>query len=101
MARFTAGGVLAIALADGRRAYAVMLRDFPHLAFYSDKLGLEGLEALLPSPLFIVPVMRKAYSTGRWGKILNRLAESALPEIPLYFRQNVMDLEDCVLVGPG
>ncbi|MER7274755.1 hypothetical protein ABT369_09885 [Dactylosporangium sp. NPDC000244] len=51
-------------------------------------------------PLFVIAVMRSAYSAGRWGHALGRLPEKTLPAIPPVFRQEVGS-GACSIVEPG
>lgn len=96
--RWAPGGVLRIDLGSGGHAWAVMLAEFPHVAFYSMEDGPREGKSLPAAPLFVVPVERVAYSRGGWGEVLFRLPAAALPPIPLYFRQDDYAVDSCVLV---
>lgn len=96
--RFMSGGVLKVPLPAKRAAYAAMLAAFPYVAFYGEDDGLAGCRAPSGQPLFVVAVQKNAYSGGDWGPILFRLDEVDLPQIPSFFRQNVMNADDCVIV---
>lgn len=91
--RFSPGSVLQVPVGDGRSAYALMLGVRPYIAFFPD--GQSDSEILGSAPLFVVAVHNSAYSRGRWGAVLRRIAPGDLPEIPLFFRQNSMNLKDC------
>lgn len=95
--RFSPGGVLRVPVMEGRSACAVMLGVRPYVAFFSDEQEDRLTDAGIPEgdPLFVVAVHNKAYSRDRWGSVLRRVAPDALPEIPHFFRQNVLNPEDC------
>ncbi|MGQ5640794.1 MULTISPECIES: hypothetical protein [unclassified Streptomyces] len=69
------------------------------MAFYEDlTMDAEKLTSFDQDPLFVVAVHKTAYSTGRWGAIIGRAPKDALPPIPVFFRQNVLNPADCVIV---
>jgi hypothetical protein len=89
--------------AGGQRALAVMTARSPYIAFYScrgepDPAAIH--EICSGDPLFVIAVMRAAYSAGRWGRVLARLPETALPAIPPVFRQEIGS-GACSIVEPG
>jgi hypothetical protein len=96
--RFTPGGVLRVPLPDDHVAYAVMLAVSPYIAFFGADEGLAEHRPPDRQPLFVVAVQKNAYSTGGWGRILFRVPEEDLPQIPSFFRQDAMRLEDCEIV---
>ncbi|MEU0382906.1 hypothetical protein [Streptomyces chartreusis] len=79
-----------------------MLRVRPHVAFSSDEqIGLVGFSGVPETaPLFVIAVHNKAYSRGRWGPILHRVNTDVLPDVPFFFRQNVLDAQDCEITDP-
>src|SRR5262245_35495584 len=95
--RWAPGAVLRVPLPEGRHAFALMLETFPYIAFYADSSGLDTAAKPDEDPLFILAVMRGAYSKDGWGKPVNKVPPGSLPAIPLFFRQNMMDPADCVL----
>jgi hypothetical protein len=100
--RFRSGGVLKIPL-GADTAYGLMLTTFPYFGFYPVRSVREAAQAQIPPaerPLFTVAVHRSAYSSGRWGTVLYRVPEELIPPIPLFFRQNVMNPDDCEIVDP-
>ncbi|MEU8965519.1 Imm26 family immunity protein [Streptomyces sp. NPDC048491] len=96
--RFTAGGILRLLLPDGQFAYGVMLGVRPYMAFYKDLAVGEELTSFEQDPLFIIAVHNSAYSKGRWGSIVSRAPKESLPSIPSFFRQDVLNRADCVIV---
>jgi hypothetical protein len=89
--------------AGGHRALAVMTARSPYIAFYScrgepDPAAIR--EICSGDPLFVIAVMRSAYSAGRWGRALGQLPENALPAIPPVFRQEIGS-GACSIVEPG
>ncbi|MFH9083693.1 hypothetical protein [Streptomyces sp. NPDC017673] len=89
-------------LPDGRGAYGVMLTTRPYMAFYEDTAVVADKPiSFEKGPLFIVAVHASAYSTGRWGPIVGRVLKGSLPSAPAFFRQNVLNLADCVVVDAG
>ncbi|WP_143662774.1 hypothetical protein [Streptomyces sp. CB03238] len=91
--RFSPGVVLQVSVGEGRSAYALMLGVRPYIAFFPDGQVVSDLPE--GDPLFIVAVHNKAYSRGRWGSVLRRIDPATLPEIPNFFRQNLLNPEDC------
>ncbi|GIH05499.1 hypothetical protein Rhe02_35660 [Rhizocola hellebori] len=96
--RFVSGGVLRVPLPGEEVAYAVMLATFPYVAFYGEDDGLVDHKPPSGRPLFVVAVQKNAYSGGGWGPVLFRLGERDLPQIPSFYRQNVMRADDCEIV---
>jgi hypothetical protein len=87
----------------GHHALAVMTARSPYIAFYScrgepDPAAIQ--EICSGAPLFVIAVMRSAYSAGRWGRALGRLPETALPLIPPVFKQEIGS-GACSIVEPG
>lgn len=102
--RFQAGAVLRVPLPYGGPALGLMLSTRPYMAFYAgDEAAQQAAQQadLNVSPLFVVAVHNSAYSKGGWGDVLYRIAREKLPEIPLFFRQNVMNAADCEIVDAG
>ncbi|MFF5981431.1 hypothetical protein ACFY78_21530 [Streptomyces olindensis] len=95
--RFSPGGVLRVPAGGARSAYALMLGVRPYVAFFADEqielVGFPGVPEM--NPLFVIAVHNKAYSRGRWGPILHRINTDALPDVPSFFRQNVLNFQDC------
>jgi hypothetical protein len=98
--RFMPGGVLRVPLEGGRFAWAVMLGRAGYLAFYRADAGQDPATALAEGPAFIVSVVTRAYSQGRWGEIVERLPKADLPPVPLFFRQTWTRPSECFLVDP-
>ena len=95
---FVSGGVLKVPLPGKEVAYAVMLAVFPYVAFYGADDGLVDRKPPIGKPLFVVSVQKNTYSSGNWGPVLFRLSDEDLPQIPSFYRQNVMRLDDCEIV---
>ncbi|GAA3247536.1 hypothetical protein ACFO1B_38725 [Dactylosporangium siamense] len=100
--RFSPGSVFLVPAGE-HRALAVMTARSPYLAFYAcrgepDPAEIEDVCA--GEPLFVVAVMRSAYSSGHWGRALRRLPETALPAIPPVFMQDIGS-GACSIVEPG
>jgi hypothetical protein len=98
--RYAAGAVLRVPLAGDRFAYAVMLAVLPYVAFYSMDARLGEQHPPDGEPL-VVGLERKAYSGGRWGKVVFRLRPQDIPPAPRFFRQNVMRPDDCEIIDPN
>jgi hypothetical protein len=98
--RFVPGGVLRVPLDDGKFAWAVMLGRTGYLAFYRADGGQDLAAALAQGPAFIVGVVTRAYSKGRWGEIVERLPLADLPRVPLFFQQRRDRPSECFLVDP-
>jgi hypothetical protein len=100
--RFMPGSVLLVP-AGRYSALAVMTTQSPYIAFYSFR-GQFNVAAIRDScnnePLFVIAVMRAAYSAGRWGRVLVRLPETAIPAAPPVFRQEIGS-GACTVVEPG
>jgi len=78
--------------------YGMMLSDFPYMAFYGKDVEFGEPDDALREPLFVVMVIKGAFSTGRWGKPIRLLPKSAIPRIPLFFTQSVTSKRDCTIV---
>lgn len=99
--RFTSGKVLKIVTPDEDVAYGLMLKTRPYFAFYPERSAHFSENtgfAFDNPPWFISAVHNTAYSKGRWGEFLYRLNDSELPSIPMFFRQNALNAEDCEIV---
>jgi hypothetical protein len=98
--RFTLGSIFRIQVPVDKFAYGVMLVTRPYMAFYSDvPAGVEsGRRGFDGESLFVVAVHKSAYSDGRWGSPIFRVARDFLPPVPLFFRQDVINLENCEIV---
>ncbi|XVU20913.1 hypothetical protein ACQPZJ_26975 [Actinoplanes sp. CA-054009] len=85
------------------RVLAVMADRSPYVAFYAcrgefDDFDIKDFDA--GDPLFVIAVMRSAYSSGRWGHSLGRLPETAVPTVPPVFRQEIGS-GACSIIDPG
>ena len=101
MPRFAAGRVFEIPLNEDGAAYGLMLARFPYFAFYLADSIDKAMRVQRPpadDPLFTVSVYRSTYSMGRWGGPLHQVRDEELPGIPSFFRQNVMNPDDCEIV---
>jgi hypothetical protein len=96
--RFVPGGVLRVPLDDGKLAWAVMLGRKGIMAFYRADRGQDLAGAMAEGPAFIVSVVIRAYSQGRWGEFVERLSKADLPPVPLFFRQTWTRRSECFLV---
>jgi hypothetical protein len=96
--RFVSGGVLKVPLPGEEVAYAVMLAALPYVAFYGQDDGLVEHKSPSGRPLFVVATQKNAYSGGGWGPVLFRLEERDLPQIPSFYRQNMMRADDCEII---
>lgn len=96
--RFTPGSVFKVELPGDRFAWAVMLEEFPHFAFYAMDAGLEEGKPPGAGPLFILAMQRNTYSGGGWGKPVFKLDPADLPAIPDFFRQDDDDPGACLIV---
>jgi hypothetical protein len=68
------------------------------MAFYGKHAEFGEIGDARPDPLFVVMVIKGAFSAGRWGKPIHLLPESAIPRIPLFFTQSVTNRRDCTIV---
>ncbi|GAA2717373.1 hypothetical protein [Actinoplanes palleronii] len=99
---FNSGSVLLVP-AGRYHALAVMTAKTPHIAFYScrDEFDIADIGSLSANePLFVIAVMKAAYSAGRWGQVLGQLRETAIPAAPPVFRQEIGS-GACSIVEPG
>ena len=96
--RFAPGSVFRVDVPGGRCAWAVMLEEFPHFAFYADDAGPEEGKPPGAEPLFILAVQRNAYAGGGWGKPVAELDREQLPAIPEFFRQDDDNPGECLIV---
>lgn len=78
--------------------YGMMLSEFPYMAFYGKDFDFVESDNALRDPLFVAMVIKGAFSTGRWGMPIRVLPASAIPRIPLFFRQSVTNKRDCTIV---
>ncbi|WLW52620.1 hypothetical protein [Streptomyces sp. YU58] len=102
--RFQVGAVLRVPLLSAEPAFGLMLSVRPYMAFYvGDEAAYQAemRTGFTVSPLFVVAVHNSAYSSGQWGNVLYRVVPKMLPEIPVFFRQNIMNAADCEIVDSG
>jgi len=83
-----------------RFAYAVMLSESPHVAFYAEDTTFDDEGSPNSDPLLIVPVERSAYARGQWGKPIHLVPEEDRASIPKFFWQNATNKWDCRIVDP-
>jgi hypothetical protein len=97
---FAAGAVFRVPVRDAEFAYAVMLAEFPYIAFYGQDAAFDDRGAPIGPPMFTVLVERSAYVRGGWGKPIRHLPPEAVPAIPTFFWQSVVNKAECELIEP-
>lgn len=94
MAAFKPGAVFQVPAGDDF-AYAVMLGEFPYVAFYTGQTRFDDDGAPIGDPMFVLLVERSAYSRGGWGKSLRRVPVERLIPIPRFFWQDITNKANC------
>ena len=99
--RFEPGAVLRVELDDGTHTYARMLSHSPYLAVYDARRSDDAVdvEQIVRSPvLFVVAVSAAAYRSGRWQRVGWVPPLAAAVAIPKFFRQDILDPQQCEVV---
>jgi hypothetical protein len=97
--QFTPGALFRIS-AGQEFACALMLAEFPYIAFYPADANFETDGEPISQPLFVVAVTRGAYSTGKWGRPVRVLPPDKVIPIPRFFWQNVTGNGACRILDP-
>ncbi|MGP4029527.1 hypothetical protein [Actinomadura sp. 3N407] len=97
---FVAGSVFKVPVGEDDHAFAVMLAEFPYVAFYSKTLFIDEAGLLSEEAIFIILVAKSAYVSGAWGSPIRQLNKEALPAIPRFFWQSPVKKADCKIIEP-
>jgi hypothetical protein len=97
---FQPGAMFKVPVGDDDFAYAVMLARFPFIAFYHKDAKISDQGAPLDEPMFVLHVAKTAYSTGRWGRPIRKLAPEDVAPIPRFFWQSPVNKNDCKVIDP-
>ncbi|WP_156365697.1 hypothetical protein [Nocardiopsis sp. NRRL B-16309] len=98
--KFSPGSLFKIKVGGDEYAYALMLAEFPYVAFYGKDVSIDDAGALEGSPMFVVAVEKSAYAAHGWGEFLHRIPKGNLPGIPRFFWQSPVRKNDCKIVEP-
>jgi hypothetical protein len=94
-------GALFTVPAGEASAYAVMLAEFPFVAFYPADVAFGDDGEPVGAPMFVVSVARGSYSTGKWGRPLRVLPPGKFIPIPRFFTQSMTSKGVCKIIDPA
>jgi hypothetical protein len=97
---FVPGSLFRVPVGDHDHAFALMLAEFPYVAFYGKDSSFDDAGVPVDAPMFTILVAKAAYSSGGWGKPIRQLSKEALPPIPRFFWQSPVKKSDCKIVEP-
>jgi hypothetical protein len=96
--QFSPGLVFKIPAMGDDFAYGLMLNLSPYVAFYGRDVHFSNSGLPVDSPIFIVAVMKSAYSVGGWGSPIGRVSAGDIPPVPSYFRQDSIEQSYCRII---
>ncbi|GLW13209.1 hypothetical protein Misp01_83370 [Microtetraspora sp. NBRC 13810] len=97
---FVPGSMFKFPVEGHDHAFALMLAEFPYVAFYGKDASFDDAGVPVDAPMFTILVAKSAYSSGGWGKPISQLPKEALPSIPRFFWQSPVKKNDCKIVEP-
>jgi hypothetical protein len=97
---FVPGSLFKVPVQGHDHAFALMLAEFPYVAFYAKDASFDDAGAPIDAPMFTILVAKPAYASGGWGRPVRQLARDSIPAIPRFFWQSPVKKSDCKIVEP-